>query len=83
MSRASKAQKQMQNRKRQTRNSARKEAYAKNAGTTSNTKKKEGRAAKRARLKANRVKLVNPFDHPYGPCGNIGCKKCFVRLIYA
>jgi hypothetical protein len=30
----------------------------------------------RARRQAKRHRLVNPFDHPNGPCGNPACKKC-------
>lgn len=36
----------------------------------------ESRAAKRARLKASKFKLVADEKHPNGPCGNVGCIDC-------
>ena len=36
----------------------------------------ESRAAKRARLKAGKFKLVSDESHPTGPCGNVGCVRC-------
>lgn len=35
-----------------------------------------GRAAKRARLKAQRSKKVADTWHPNGGCGNVGCRTC-------
>ena len=32
--------------------------------------------SKRAVKASKRRKKVHPISHPYGPCGNIGCKKC-------
>ena len=38
--------------------------------------------SKRARNQSKRTKRVNTTDHPEGPCGNIGCKKCDPCRIY-
>jgi len=32
--------------------------------------------SKRAKLNAKRGKKKSSIDHPDGPCGNIGCRKC-------
>jgi hypothetical protein len=36
----------------------------------------ENSKSKRFTLRAKRTLKAKPFDHPQGPCGNIGCKKC-------
>lgn len=33
--------------------------------------------SKRARAKAKQGKSLRPRNHPHGPCGNVGCIKCF------
>lgn len=30
----------------------------------------------RFRRKSSRKKKANTVSHPFGPCGNIGCRKC-------
>lgn len=36
-----------------------------------------GANGKRARLRSARRTTVQPYDHPRGHCGNVGCAKCF------
>jgi hypothetical protein len=33
-------------------------------------------AGKNSKVKEDIIPKMFGFDHPYGPCGNIGCKKC-------
>lgn len=38
--------------------------------------KAAGQNGKSKRAVKSTRKLVKLFDHPFGPCGNVGCKKC-------
>jgi phage-related tail fiber protein len=42
---------------------------------------RNSRAAKRARLKAKRTKLVSDYKHAESVCGNVGCKTCSPLMI--
>jgi hypothetical protein len=33
-------------------------------------------AGKNSKTKHEETPKMHGFDHPYGPCGNIGCKRC-------
>lgn len=60
---------------RETRNQKRKRIYAEEAARGKGAG--VGRSVrKRARTKARRNRRVRAGGHPFGPCGNIGCKAC-------
>lgn len=53
--------------------------------SASQAKGKESRSQKRLRLKARRHKALSPtkHKHPFGRCGNVGCKRCFPETSHA